>query len=116
MLSSTNLRRGDAADGERVCENRRVQKAISIERHEYPVMKAVPQGLKRVMKNAFCPATTFLQNATLSLSSRAKPRDLHFRGPLLEMLNSMLKQNCHLDRSIAQWRDLRFSFNSQPDL
>src|SRR5450631_4877651 len=49
------------------------------------------------------------------LSSRAKPRDLQFRGPLLETPNSMLKQNCHLDRSAAQWRDLRFSFSSHAD-
>jgi hypothetical protein len=33
------------------------------------------------------------------LSSRAKPRDLQFRGPLLETRNTILKQNCHLDRT-----------------
>ena len=87
------------------------------------------------------------------LSSRAKPRDLQSRGPLLETRNTILKQNCHLDRSVpgfpatqhsettayaafskesrrkfanatnanrksgvAQWRDLRFSFSSHPDV
>jgi hypothetical protein len=27
---------------------------------------------------------------------------------LLETRNSVLQQNCHLDRSAAEWRDLRF--------
>jgi hypothetical protein len=30
----------------------------------------------------------------------AKPRDLQFCGPFLERWNIMLKQNCHLDRSV----------------
>jgi hypothetical protein len=59
---------------------------------------------------------TFHVTTTLSfLSSRAQPRDLQFRGHFLETPNSILKQNCHLacpgvpwDRSVAQWRDLRF--------
>jgi hypothetical protein len=34
------------------------------------------------------------------LSSRAKPRDLQFRGPFLEMFFDQ-----------AQWRDLRFLFS-----
>jgi hypothetical protein len=38
----------------------------------------------------------------------AKPRDLQFRGPFLETRNLVPPQNCHLDRSVAQWRDLRF--------
>jgi hypothetical protein len=46
------------------------------------------------------------------LSSRAKPRDLRFRGPLVETRNTILKQNCHLDRSVAKWRDLRFSLSA----
>jgi hypothetical protein len=29
--------------------------------------------------------------------------------------NSMLKQNCHLDRSVAQWRDLRVSVSFHAD-
>jgi hypothetical protein len=38
------------------------------------------------MKNAFCPATALSMEAPPSpLSSRAKPRDLQFRGPFLEM-------------------------------
>ena len=41
-----------------------------------------------------------LLSTTLSfLSSRAKPRDLQFRGPFLETRNPMLKQNCYLDRT-----------------
>jgi hypothetical protein len=43
------------------------------------------------------------------LSSRAKPRDLQFHGPLPETRDSLFKQNCHLDRSVAQWSDLRSS-------
>ena len=40
-----------------------------------------------------------LLSAALSyLSSRAKPRDLQFRGHLLETRTTILKQNCHLDR------------------
>jgi hypothetical protein len=31
------------------------------------------------------PATTLYGTGTLSLSSRAKPRDLRFRGPFVEM-------------------------------
>jgi hypothetical protein len=34
-------------------------------------------------------------------SGGAKPRDLQFRGPFLETLNFILKQICHLDRSVA---------------
>jgi hypothetical protein len=41
-------------------------------------------------------------------SGGAKPRDLQFRGPFVKTLKSILKQNCHLDRSVAEWRDLRF--------
>ena len=37
-----------------------------------------------------------------------KPRDLQFRGPLLETRNLATPQICHLDRSVAQWRDLQF--------
>jgi hypothetical protein len=37
------------------------------------------------------------------LSSRAKPRDLRFRGPLVETRNTILKQNCHLDRSVPDF-------------
>ena len=60
-------------------------------------------------------ATTFYATVALSFVIPSKPtcpgapwRDLQFRGPLLETRNTMLKQNCHLDRSVAQWRDLRF--------
>ncbi|MEA2544265.1 MAG: hypothetical protein QOH35_5631 [Acidobacteriaceae bacterium] len=51
-----------------------------------------------------------LLTTTLSfLSSRAKPRDLQFRGPFLETQKLVPPQICHLDRSVAEWRDLRFS-------
>jgi hypothetical protein len=58
-----------------------------------------------------------LLTTTLSFSSsRAKPRDLQFRGPFLETQNLVPPQICHLacpgvpwDRSVAEWRDLRFS-------
>ncbi len=39
-------------------------------------------------------------------------RDLQFRGPFLETRNLVPPQNCHLDRSEAEWRDLRFLFGS----
>jgi hypothetical protein len=32
-----------------------------------------------------------------------KPRDLQFRGPLLETRNTMLKQNCHLACPGVPW-------------
>jgi hypothetical protein len=50
----------------------------------------------------------FMKPSPFPLSSRAKPRDLQFRGSFLKTLNSIVKQNCHLDRSVAEWRDLRF--------
>ena len=57
-------------------------------------------------------ATTLPPKLPMSLG--AKPRDLQFRGLLLETRNTMLKQNCHLacpgvpwDRSVAERRDLR---------
>jgi len=42
------------------------------------------------------PATTLYEPLPFPLSSRAKPRDLQFRGPFLEPRNPTLKQNCHL--------------------
>jgi hypothetical protein len=48
-------------------------------------------------------------------SAGAQPRDLQFRGPFLETRNLTLPQNCHLDRSVAKWRDLRFLFRSHAD-
>jgi hypothetical protein len=51
-------------------------------------------------------------------SGGAKPRDLRFRGPFLETRKTLLKQDCHLDRSVAEWRDLRFcvAADFQPSL
>jgi hypothetical protein len=52
---------------------------------------------KLALKKRLGSETTLYGTGTLSfLSSRAKPRDLQFRGPLLKMRNTMLKQNCHL--------------------
>jgi hypothetical protein len=55
--------------------------------------------------------------ATLDTGNSGEPtcpgvpwRDLQFRGPLLETRNTILKQNCHLDRSVAQWRDVRLFY------
>jgi hypothetical protein len=42
---------------------------------------------------------SFMEPLPSPLSSRAKPRDLQFRGPFLETRNPMLKQNCYLDRT-----------------
>ncbi len=67
------------------------------------------------------PQTNSYWKRSLSaLSSRAKPtcpgvpwRDLQFRvqgkQPVLETRNSIPKLNCHLDRSVADWRDLRLA-------
>src|SRR5271156_4763740 len=35
----------------------------------------------------------------LSTGNQGQPRDLQFRGPLVETRNSMLKQNCHLEQA-----------------
>jgi hypothetical protein len=48
-------------------------------------------------------------------SSGAKPRDLQVRGPFVEASSFRVTQNCHLDRSAAEWRDLRFSSRSHAD-
>jgi hypothetical protein len=37
------------------------------------------------MKNAFRPETTFHRKVALSFVIRAKPKDLQFRGPFMEM-------------------------------
>jgi hypothetical protein len=46
----------------------------------------------------------------------AAPAGVRFNQPLLEMFferaptqKPLLQQNCHLDRSVAEWRDLQFS-------
>src|SRR5271163_1924523 len=46
-----------------------------------------------------------------TLSSRAQPRDLQFS--LMGKTLANRKQNCHPDRSAAEWRDLRFHFLEQ---
>jgi hypothetical protein len=45
-LPLVDMSSGPISPLKRVCENRGLLKAISIRRHEYAVMKAVPQGLK----------------------------------------------------------------------
>jgi hypothetical protein len=47
------------------------------------------------------PASTLYGTVTPSLSSRPERRDLRFRGPFLETRSSILKLNCHLDRTVA---------------
>jgi hypothetical protein len=53
------------------------------------------------MKNASRLVTTLHARQPSLLSSRAQPRDLQFRGLIMETRNSIVKQNCHLDRSVA---------------
>ena len=50
------------------------------------------------------------------LSSRAKPRDLRFRGPFLETRNTILKQNCHLACPRVPWDRTRISCHAAPDI
>jgi hypothetical protein len=52
----------------------------------------------KVMKNASVQQLLSKEPSPFPLSSRAKPRDLQFRGPFVEMF---------FDRSVAKWRDLR---------
>jgi hypothetical protein len=55
--------------------------------------------LSKVIKNVSVRQPLSVEPLSFPLSSRAKPRDLQFRGPFMETQNSILKQNCHLDRS-----------------
>jgi hypothetical protein len=55
----------------------------------------------KVTKNASVQQPLFMEPFPFPLSSRAKPRDLQFRGSFLETLNSIPKKTCHLDRSAA---------------
>jgi hypothetical protein len=41
-----------------------------------------------------------LQRKIKSHKLRAKPKDLHFRGPFVEARSLRFTQNCHLDRSV----------------
>jgi hypothetical protein len=84
----------------------------------YPLSDLSKINLKSasVYQPCFGQQPIFMEPLPFPLSSRAKPRGLQFRGPLLETRNTLLKQNCHLacpgvpwDRSVAKWRDLRFS-------
>jgi hypothetical protein len=61
------------------------------------------------MKNASVRQPLSTEPLAFPLSSRAKPRDLQFDGAFVKTRNSTPKKNCHLDRSVAEWRDLRFS-------
>jgi hypothetical protein len=56
------------------------------------------------MKNAFCPATTFHGSGALPfVIPKAKPRDLQFRGPFLEMpfRQSVAQGTYFLNKSLA---------------
>src|SRR3984885_3692383 len=59
-------------------------------------------------KKRLGPATTLYEPLPFPLSSRAKPRDLRFRGPFVQAWTLHLTQNCHLDRRVREWRDPRF--------
>ncbi len=50
------------------------------------------------------------------LSSRAKPRDLQFRGPVLETRNTILKQKCHLACPGVPWDRIRISCHAALDI
>jgi hypothetical protein len=58
------------------------------------------------------PATTLYGTDTLSLSSRAKPRDLRFRGPFVEMFfdraQRRLRKRVDFDLAQAQKRTSAF--------
>ena len=64
-------------------------------RESIPKLRPVQSNLK----SASVQQPLFMEPLPFPLSSRAKPRDLQFRGLLLETLNTILKQNCHLDRT-----------------
>jgi hypothetical protein len=53
-----------------------------------------------------------MEAPTSPLSFRVSRRCPRNCRSLLEMRKTILKQICHLDRSAAEWRDLRFSFTS----
>jgi hypothetical protein len=59
----------------------------------------VDSDLSIDLKDIFCPSTLSMKMEPFPLSTGVKPRDLQFRGPFLEIRNTMLKQNCHLDRT-----------------
>ena len=78
------------------------------------VIPSVPGFPAALLSSATPDVVLFKENHTQPTEAEnldrksGEPRDLQFRGPLLETRNTLLKQNCHLDRSVAKWRDLRF--------
>jgi hypothetical protein len=68
-------------------------------------------GPPRVMKNGLGPATTFYGTAALSFVIPSEAERSAVPQAFLEKRNLTPQQICHLDRSVAQWRDLRF-FNT----
>jgi hypothetical protein len=59
--------------------------------------------LIQTMKNAPVQQPLSREPLPFPLSSRAKPRDLQLRGPFLETLNLVFKQNCHLACPGVPW-------------
>ena len=51
----------------------------------------------------------------ISTGNLGEPRDLQFRGPLLETRNPMLKQNCHLACPGVPWDRTRISCHAALD-
>jgi hypothetical protein len=59
----------------------------------------------------------FMEPLPFPLSSRgAKPRDLRFRGPLLEARNTIRKQNCHLACPGVPWDRTQISCHAALDI
>jgi hypothetical protein len=60
-------------------------------------------GPHREMKNVSVQQPRSMKPLPFPLSSRAKSRDLQFRGPFVETLKFVLKQKCHLACSGVPW-------------
>ena len=69
------------------------------------------------MKNASVRQPLFMRTVALSfvIPTGAHERSLRFRRPCVET-PTLSTSRIHLDRSVAQWRDLRFSFRTQSTL
>jgi hypothetical protein len=53
------------------------------------------------------PATSLYGTVSLSFVIPSEAEGSAVCGPFVETPPFILKQNCHLDRSVAEWRDLR---------
>jgi len=61
-------------------------------------------------------ATTLYGTVALSFVIPRKPRDLQFRGPVLETRNTILKQKCHLACPGVPWDRTRISCHAALDI